>query len=107
MLERKLKSVIELINNGFEVTHADGVSVVEWSSINKIIAYKVDLLTVDEICFEINYLNKRLIITEESDGWRVFLKQLIIRTPTIDSKWEEKLIQPSFERNETVLYSRD
>ena len=87
--------------------HAVGVSVVEWSLIDKIVAYKIDLLTVDEICFEIDYLDKRLLITEESEGWRFFLTELINRIPTIDSKWEEKLIKPVFERNETELYNRN
>ena len=109
MKQKRIKQngVVRLIKNGFEVTHALGVSVVEWSLIDKIVAYKVDLLTVDEICFEIDYLDKRLLITEESEGWENFLIELIDRIPEIDSKWEEKIIKPAFERNETELYNRN
>jgi len=104
---KKENRLIELNEIGFKVTHNNRISLVEWSSIDKTIAYKVDLLTIDEMCIEIDYFDKRLLITEECKGWRVFLSELIIRIPTIDTEWEEKIIKPAFERNETELYNRN
>ncbi|MFC4632491.1 hypothetical protein ACFO3O_01125 [Dokdonia ponticola] len=104
---KNTKGKIELNSNGFQVTHNNGVSLVEWNLIDKITAYKVDLITIDEICFEIEHLNKSLLITEECVGWRVFLKELLEKFPLIDKEWEEKIVQPPFERNETELYIRN
>ena len=104
---KNIKGTIELNSNGFKVTHNNGVSLVEWNLIDKIIAYKVDLITIDEICFEIEYSDKSLLITEECAGWRIFLEELLQNFPAIDKEWEEKIVKPPFERNETELYNRN
>ena len=103
----KKNGIIELCENGFQVTQNNVVSIIEWLSIDKINAFKVDLLTSDEICLEIDYLDKRILITEECIGWRIFVSELINRIPTIDSEWEGKIMRPAFDRNETEMFDRN
>ena len=87
---KKQNGIIKLTENGLQVSHSNGIRIVELLSIDRIVAYKLDLLTIDETCLEIDYLEKRLLITEEYTGWRIFLSELINRIPTIEAKWEEK-----------------
>ena len=77
-----------------------------WDGVEMIVAYKVDLLTTDEICLDIFYGNLQITFTEETPGWYLFIKKLGSVFPSIPSCWDAVIAQPAFAENRTVLYRR-
>jgi hypothetical protein len=105
--KKKTIELIELIKNGFKITIGSKSTIIKWNSIEKLIGYKVDQLTIDEICLEIKFSSGTVLATEEYNGWRVFINELLTQFPTINKKWEEIIAKPAFERNETELYNKN
>ena len=83
------------------------VASVRWSDIVAIVAYKLDLLTVDEmrIRFTFGQEASRLEVSEEQPGFEVFLEALEARFP-LPANWRASVLRPAFARNETVLFAR-
>lgn len=76
-----------------------------WDDIVKIIAYKIDLLTIDEICMDIITDSKVYTITEEFHNWDTFTK--VIESRLLSKKdWFPEVAHPAFARNETTLYEK-
>lgn len=48
---------------------------IKWTDIERLIAYKQDLFTMDEICLDIFYNNEQITITEETPGWYQFVEK--------------------------------
>ncbi|QIE58651.1 hypothetical protein G5B37_03465 [Rasiella rasia] len=97
---------VELINDGFKVIINEDIIQFKWSEIEKLTGFKVDRLTVDDICLKIETNNKTAFATEEFEGWRNFIDRVLIEFPLIDKNWEEIIAKPAFERNESELYNR-
>jgi hypothetical protein len=77
-----------------------------WDEINRIVAYKVDLLAVDSICLLIEReKGKAFMINEEDEGWYQFILAIQKRF-SIDEGWLAKVAHPPFARNETILYEK-
>ena len=93
--------------DGFTYIFKDGVQKVKWSEIKKLVAYKIDLYSYDEICMDIVLDNWQMTITEETPGWDVFIKKLETIFPALPDNWFGMLMQPPFATNLTVLYERD
>jgi hypothetical protein len=101
------KGVFEYCDNGFIIS-LERSQKIEWIMIQTIFAYKIDLMTIDEVCIDVfcdNNVSFRL--TEETAGWYVFLKRLQEQFPTIDNDWSAKIEQPAFATNLTLVYDRD
>jgi hypothetical protein len=49
---------------------------------------------------------KTSYVTEEFDGWQVFINQMLSEFPQIDKDWITVITKPAFKRNETELYYR-
>lgn len=77
----------------------------DWSSIEKIIIYKVDLLTYDEIRVQFEHQEGAVVITEESPGFGDLMKEAVRRFP-VTADWHVKVSQPAFATCEIVLYER-
>ncbi len=80
-----------------------------WVQVDRIVAYKKDCLTVDQIRFEFQLCDGRtLIVTEDMQGW----KELITELPNwlagfpAESEWFPRIAQPPFATNLCVLYER-
>lgn len=100
-------SIFSYNDKGFEVAINSQLLNFEWEQISRITAYKIDLLTIDEICILIEYANNRsLELSESAEGWIQFIERLKIQFPTISKTWEFDIVQPAFERKETELYNR-
>jgi len=97
---------IELTENGFQVNYDEEIKQFEWSEIKKLTGFKVDRLTTDDICLKVESDNKVSFATEEFEGWRNFMNELLNKFPQIDKNWEENIAIPAFERNETELYNQ-
>ena len=73
-------------------------------NITKIIAYKIDLGTEDEIRFDIYRSNGSIDVhTEEDPNFNSVIKALELAYPTFDRQWHSKVSQPAFKTCETVI----
>lgn len=105
--KKKPLELIELIKGGFKIIVGSKSTLIKWNSIEKLIGYKVDQLTIDEICLQIEFNNEIEIVTEEYNGWREFINELLSQFPMINKKWEGIIAKPAFERNETELFNKN
>ena len=80
---------------------------INWSAIERIVAYKQDLITEDQICLDITYEDWVTTFTEETPGWYIFLRKIKEQFPGIPDNWNDALLQPPFTTNLTVLYERE
>ena len=78
-----------------------------WSEIEKIEAYKEDLMTYDMLCLNIDLKESIILITEETEGYEYFIKELEKQFPSIEKGWDWKIIQSPFVRNHTVIFSKE
>jgi hypothetical protein len=81
---------------------------VTWSAICRVYAYKVDLLTTDEIRLVIDYDDakpKHIEVSEEQPGFEQF-RNFIEQYFAFREGWWETVMKPAFSNNETVLYQR-
>lgn len=90
---------------GFEIDLKTEVHSIKWTDIERILVYKADLLTIDEICMEILYDNRTIVITEETRGWYQFIDRLKSILPVKDN-WEAEVLKSPFEYNLTTVYER-
>ena len=78
-----------------------------WDEINALKAYKIDLLTTDEIrvvvCF--GRPGQVLELSEEQDGFEAFIRTAE-RKLSFPEGWSERLVNPAFEECETMLFRR-
>jgi hypothetical protein len=101
---------IVLTTSGFELRRADaGCDEFRWDQAERILAYKVDLLTTDEIfvAFEYHDANGRQMtfeVSEECPGFQDFMTALGRAFPTITADWYPRVMKPAFARNLIVLY---
>ena len=79
---------------------------IKWEDIERLQAYKADLLTADEICIDITYDNKTITITEETKGWYQFIQKFKMKLPSINNNWETSVLEKPFEYNLTTIYER-
>ena len=92
---------------GFELFVDEKLTKINWDEINKLTAYKIDLITIDEISLFVEAENgKQFEINESLKGWNRFNQKLVEKFPSINKTWQEEIVYPAFERKETVLYNR-
>lgn len=106
LIKRKPIEKISLTEIGFCLQIDKKTDKVEWEKISKITAYKIDLFTIDQIRFDIQHANQTVTATEYFQGWEDFLEKLYENLPEIDREWFQKVAHPTFETNETEIYSR-
>lgn len=100
---------ISLTHEGFEL-HRGGVSVggVAWREVERITAFKRDLITVDSICLEFKLAGEKgfFEVNDDVGGfWELvgLIKEIF---PTSLQDWEEAVGKPVFAPNITVIYER-
>lgn len=76
----------------------------EWNEIEKIVAYKKDKITTDQICLELFFKDFKLLFTEDFTGWYEFLDRMHQYFPQINQNWQLDIVKPVFMGNETVIY---
>jgi hypothetical protein len=91
---------------GFDVDLKDGFHSIMWTDIERLQAYKADLLTTDEIYIDITFDNKTIIITEETKGWYQFINKAKSALPLTNDNWESLVLETPFEYNLTTIYER-
>lgn len=84
-----------------------GEKSVAWSSVHSIKAYKLDLVTVDEVRLFVAYDGGHTVeLSEEQDGYETFIAKAEHRYGFPEGWWT-KLVHPAFKRNEMTLFYRD
>lgn len=86
--------------NGFSVAGHD-FSV---GDITKVVGYKRDLITVDEVRLDLTFRSgAQISVSEDQPGFAALVGSLCSAFPSI-SGWEQKIVGPAFAANCTVLY---
>jgi len=86
----------------------DGVFI-KWDDIDKVVAYKRDLLTEDLVCIKIiDGKNDSIEINEEIEGFHDALRDLpsYLKGFPNEKEYWGALIQPAFLTNETTLWRK-
>jgi hypothetical protein len=94
---------------GFSLCERDSVVArVNWADVVQITAYKADLLTCDTVAirFDIEATSRPITITEEVKGFEAIRNELAAAFPTIEPMWYDRVLQPPFAANETILFKR-
>ncbi len=91
---------------GFDIDLKDGFHSIKWTDIERLQAYKADLLTIDEICIDITFDNKTIIVTEETKGWYQFIDKVKTALPLTNDNWEALVFETPFAYNLTTIYER-
>jgi hypothetical protein len=71
-----------------------------------LVAYKADLMTIDEIRMDIVWNNLQFTITEDTPGWYQFAVNTKKVFTSIPEDWDFKITQPAFAENRMVLYQK-
>ncbi|MFH7003642.1 hypothetical protein [Flavobacterium bizetiae] len=100
--------IFEYSENGFKITDENSSNTYEWNNIETVLAYKIDLLTYDEICIDVytDDLNK-FTISESTWGWFQFISRLSENIKAIQIDWYITIANPAFEKNLTLLYDKN
>lgn len=93
-------------NLGFDIDLKTEYHSIKWADIERLQAYKADLLTTDEICIDLTYDNKTITITEETKGWYQVIEKFKTTLPSINNNWETSVLEKPFEYNLTTIYER-
>lgn len=100
--------VFNYTETGFTILVNGENCAIEWDSIKAIFGYKLDLMTIDEICIDIFTVNEiSFHITEETPGWYVFIEKIVLKFPTIDKGWYQKVMYPPFATKLILLYEKE
>ena len=87
-----------------------GKTNLSWGEIKEIVAFKLDLLTIDEIRFAFrtteNPAYEWVEVSEEQTGFEKLISELEIRYPSVCG-WRNHVVQPAFEENRTQLFVAD
>jgi len=92
--------------SGFDIDLKDGFHSIKWTDIERLEAYKADLMTTDEICVNIVFDNKTIIVTEETKGWYQFIDKLQSVLPLTNSNWEDLVLKSPNEYHLITIYER-
>ena len=93
--------------DGFRYPFKEHDDKLKWSSVERIVAYKLDLVATDEICLDILSDGWKITYTESLAGWYVLLAKLKEAFPAIPDNWYVQVMHSPFATNYTVLYERE
>ena len=94
-------------DDGFLYPFKDRDEKLKWAAIERIVGYKLDLMTTDEICLDIFSGSWKITYSESLPGWYQLLIKLQQVFPSIPANWDGHIMQPPFATNYTVLYERE
>jgi hypothetical protein len=94
-------ATITLSSDGFAV----GSRLIEWADITSVTAFKRDMLTFDDVWFQVDGSGESIMVCEEHPGFSEWEAALATQFPSAQT-WREVIIKPAFAENRTVLYER-
>lgn len=93
-------------DDGFILENKSAQQKIRWADIERLIAYKKDLMTTDEICLDIIFDSRQLTINEGTPGWDQFVEKTKLAFPGIPKNWDTEITKPAFATNLTILFQR-
>ena len=82
-----------------------------WDRVAQVVAYRRDLLTIDQICLAIvcDDPEESIEVSEDDDGYKHLIEELPKRPTEFPApeEWWQKIALPPFETQWTRLYSRN
>jgi len=90
---------------GFRVTGPKVDCAMRWDKVHRITAWKVDLLTFDEIVLRVDDGAAAIQLTEEADGFDAF-RVLMEQSLGVDDAWWAVVAQPAFAPCPTTVFER-
>ena len=84
---------------------ASGSRKVRWSEITSVAAFKRDMVSFDDVWFQLGTVQGTIMICEEQPGFARWEACLCTAIPAV-ANWRESVIQPPFAENFTLLYRR-
>lgn len=91
----------------FRLTPPHGTGQYDWADLQSAFGFKLDLLTLDEICLDLFFANgSSLRVTESLPGWPALLRHMSAHFPSIPPEWEWDVMQPPYATNLTLLFDR-
>ncbi len=95
--------LLESGENGFSLTQGKRIQRTRWDEISAIFAYKIDLVTIDQICLNFETQSGEIVVHEGMQGYEELLEALeqhLGLTP----EWTLEVMFPAFEENLTQIY---
>lgn len=97
---------LHILKSEFEINDGDNRTSIKWNEIEKIYAFKRDLITEDQICLEIHVSEKQFYCSEDFDGWIEFEKELKNQLSELDMNWLDKVSQPPFKESRITIFRK-
>jgi len=107
--KKEVPERIVLTDDGFELYSGDDLKYrVLWNEVDRIEAFKEDLITYDMVCMEFIVGAQDMVypLNDEVDGFWEMVKRVKEVLPTSRQDWEAAVVKPAFARNPTVIYQR-
>ena len=82
-----------------------GTRRIECQDISSIAAFKRDMLTLDDIWFQLDTEQGHVLVCEEQPGFKDWEAAVCEQFPAV-AGWQQQVVLPPFAENFTVLYSR-
>jgi hypothetical protein len=98
---------IHLTEEGFDIVrNGETMESLRWRNVRKIVTFKYDNVSHDEICvaFLVDEENSWILISEEWNGFLKATEKMKERFPSISENWFTKVMTPVFETKKTVLF---
>lgn len=114
--ERARRACIEFDDRSLRKRHEfagrspEIVETLAWSDVSRVTAFKLDLITVDEVRLRFESdAGVSIELSESEPGWSELLLALPQRLPGFPpgERWLHEIVQPPFATNEMKLYERD
>jgi len=98
---------ITIDQNAFTLIEARGRFPVRWEEIAKIVAYKRDLITIDQLCLTIHlHDGTSFEVQEDIEGFWAWVDALEQQLG-IGAQWREAVLKPVFAENKKVIFARE
>lgn len=101
------KKSIANFEEGFHIYNYTSNQTFYFENIETILAFKFDLLVVDEICLEFILNDKsRKVVSEEQNGWVELMTAIGLKFKLLDENWYINVMYPAFKTNLTLLFDK-
>jgi len=104
----QIKESIVVHDDGFIVRKDDARIDIKWREVKQVFTYKVDCWGYDVIrlAFETSDLETTVHVSEDAEHFSELMCAFTGAFPEIDPEWYQKVMQPPFAENFTVLFKR-
>ena len=101
---------LEIDASGIRHALADGREVwIAWNEIDRVVAFKRDLLATDQICLLIGgrFAASPYELHEDMPGFEMLHRAMGEALPSVPDTWFLDVMTPAFETNETLVFERE